>query len=158
MIEGLAEIATPAPVSWMPQTWGWAVLGAVIVMGAMAWGWRWRQRSLANRYRAEALTLLAGLEPRVQERQTRDDALIEVAALLKRTALAAYPRPEVAPLWGAPWVTFLSGQRTRAAEPAMLWLNDLEYRPRESLQFSDQDALSIVQAARTRIRGPRVSA
>src|SRR5262249_39613993 len=100
---------------WMPQTWGWAVLGALLLA---ALGWlllRWRRRREANRYRREALRAL--------------DAVKDVAAippLLKRTALAAFRREEVAALSGGPWLDFLRA-RGDVRQPLDALLDDAEY-------------------------------
>lgn len=93
LLDQLAEPAEPAPVSMMPETIGWAVLVALV-------GWlvvRTVRRRRANAYRREALALLAG---------AGDDARA-IAPILRRTALAAYPRERVASLSGAAWLAFL---------------------------------------------------
>jgi len=95
----------PEPVSLMPQTRGWGtvlvVLGAVLALSGLRF-LRWRRR---NRYRREALDSLSRLEERLQ-----DDApggAAAVAALVKQTALTAWPRSSVAPLYGEAWARFL---------------------------------------------------
>ena len=35
-LQKLADISVPAPVTWMPQTWGWAVLAAV-ALALLGW-------------------------------------------------------------------------------------------------------------------------
>lgn len=99
-IEQLQELGLPAPVSYWPQTWGWAVvLGvvilAVLVLGARRW-LRWRR----DAYRREALAHLKKLED-----------LRELPELLKRVALSM-PLPEaeqkrIPTLSGADWQAFL---------------------------------------------------
>ena len=97
LIDRLIEVPEPAPVSLMPQTWGWAAL-AVIVIAALAYACRRGIVSYrANAYRRAALAALDAVG---------DDAA-GVAAVLRRTALAAYPRREVAGLTGAAWLEFL---------------------------------------------------
>ena len=94
-LEGLNDIVVPEPVSLMPQTMGWIVLGVVIITMLATWAalaWRRHQR---NAYRREALALLE---------TTRPQAL---PALVKRVALAAAPRTEVASLTGDSWLAFL---------------------------------------------------
>ncbi|WP_338919024.1 DUF4381 domain-containing protein [Pseudomonas silesiensis] len=83
-IEQLKEIGLPAPVSYVPQTWGWWVLLALLVITVVLIGarryWQWRR----DRYRREALVRLAEL-------QNSDDplsALRELPVLLKRVALS----------------------------------------------------------------------
>ena len=60
-IDQLQNLALPAPVSYMPQTWGWWALLGVVLAGLAVWAartyWLWRR----NRYRREALQRLAQL-------------------------------------------------------------------------------------------------
>ena len=102
-LDRLHDIAVPPPVSWWPPAPGWCVLGgiALVVLGSFALAGlvRWRR----DRYRREALTEL--------DRITRDplapSSLSAVAELVKRVALAAYPRDRVASLTGDAWLAFL---------------------------------------------------
>ena len=55
---GLKEIPLPEPVSWWPQTPGWWLLAAVIVMLVLWRLWAWRQRYRRNAYRRAALAEL----------------------------------------------------------------------------------------------------
>ncbi|MBY5412446.1 DUF4381 domain-containing protein [Rhizobium leguminosarum] len=128
----LLDIATPEPVSWMPQTWGWAVLvGAILVMLALA-GLRWLLHYRADAYRREALALLVVIEERLRRPETRRDGILELGEILKRTALAAWPRREVASLSGDGWVRFLEthdGDGT--ADTLKRLLDDFEYHGAE---------------------------
>jgi hypothetical protein len=97
LLNRLVLPAEPEPVSMTPQTWGWAVLGAIL-LALLAWGiWRWRNHRRANAYRRAALRLLAD----------SDDMPDRIAEILRRTALAAYPRADVASLNGGAWLRFL---------------------------------------------------
>jgi hypothetical protein len=80
-----------------PQTAGWTVLTVVLTL-VLAWlAWRWVQRWRANAYRRAALAELdaAGDDPAA------------VADIVRRTALAAWPRDRVASLSGTDWLRFL---------------------------------------------------
>ncbi|EPA94098.1 DUF4381 domain-containing protein [Pseudomonas sp. G5(2012)] len=83
-IEQLKEIALPAPVSYAPQTWGWWLLLAVLVVAIVLLSarryWQWRRDS----YRREALLRLAQL----QKRSDDLNALRELPELLKRVAIS----------------------------------------------------------------------
>ncbi|GGH25004.1 protein of unknown function [Cribrihabitans marinus] len=96
LIGALIDPPEPAPVPLTPQTGGWLVLALLVVVLA---GWlvhRWIARRRANAYRRDALA-------RVETAQTA----AEIATILRRAALAAYPRGEVAGLTGSAWLTFL---------------------------------------------------
>lgn len=97
LLERLQPIPEPAPVSWLPQTAGWAVIGVLLAAAALWLAWRWRRHRRINAYRRAALAAIAGAKG--------DPAAL--AAILRRTALAAYPRVDVAGLYGDAWLAFL---------------------------------------------------
>jgi hypothetical protein len=101
-IPGIAEVLSPEPVSWVPSTIGWRVLGAAILLGIFFQGYRRYSAWRRDRYRRLALSeldRLRELEPAL--------ALAPVARILKSTALAAFPRTEVAALTGERWLDWL---------------------------------------------------
>jgi hypothetical protein len=104
------EVAAPPPVDWLPQTAGWGWLGALLLAVALHRGARRLRHWYRNRYRGEASALLGELSGSPDSQHL----VIEVNRLLKLTALAAYPREQVARLSGEAWVAFLNGQ---CAEP-----------------------------------------
>ena len=106
-LESLKDIAVPQPVSWMPQTWGWALAAALLLVVFMLLALRALRGYRANAYRRQALVELNGIERRVLDPQTRHDAVGDLAELLKRVALVAWKREEVATLSGAAWIDFL---------------------------------------------------
>lgn len=98
LIEQLQQPPEPPPVSMMPQTWGWAGLAMLLAIFLVWLVWRlWRHRQ-SNAYRRAALAEL--------DRAGDDPAAI--ARLLRRTALAVWPRESVASLTGEAWLDFLS--------------------------------------------------
>jgi hypothetical protein len=106
-LDRLHDIITPAPIPWWPPAPGWYwVLGLVVL--ALLWvlikGFVRRQR---NRYRREALAELARQEAVLGNPEWRHRALLGLAELLKRTALTAFPRKQVAALTGPKWCAFL---------------------------------------------------
>jgi hypothetical protein len=97
LIESLADPIPPPPVSLAPQTIGWAVAAALLVV-LLAWClWLWVRRRRANAYRRAALAELA----------SAGDDPAAIARILRRTALAVWPRESVANLYGAEWLRFL---------------------------------------------------
>ena len=97
LLDMLAPVPDPAPVSLMPQTPGWAVLG-IAALALAVWGARaLRARHRARAYRRAALAEL--------DRAGGDQA--QIATLLRRTALTGYGRKQVAGLSGEDWLNFL---------------------------------------------------
>lgn len=97
LYEQLEPVEAPAPIAMVPQTAGWVWLG-VAVLALLVYGiWRWRTWRKANAYRR------AGLE---SLKLAADDPA-SIAAVLRRTALAGFPREQVASLYGEAWLAFL---------------------------------------------------
>jgi hypothetical protein len=97
-LDKLRDIVVPDPPPfWPPAAGVWVVLGlaaAVILFAAL----RLHAARKRNAYRRAGLALLAN---------ARSSHAISV--LLKRVALAAFPREKVASLYGRDWVVFLNG-------------------------------------------------
>jgi cbb3-type cytochrome oxidase subunit 3 len=106
-LEKLHEILLPEPVSWMPQTIGWYVVFGLVLLVVGWWVYRSLRRFQKNRYRRLALAELAVIERELQQPERRGKALAEIPFLLKWTALAAFPRIDVAGLSGERWLAFL---------------------------------------------------
>ncbi len=97
LYDQLIAPSAPPDVSMMPQTVGWAWLaGIVAAMAGFGLRW-WYLRHKANAYRRAGLQVLDGCG--------NDPTMI--ATLLRRTALAAFPRATVAGLTGDIWLRFL---------------------------------------------------
>lgn len=105
-VAGLVDIPLPAPVSLWPQTWPSRILLVVVLVGLVVGTVRAIHHWRVNRYRRQALSELKGIEARSATLPPAELART-LASLLRRTALAAFPRDEVAVLTGAAWLTFL---------------------------------------------------
>lgn len=150
-IRGLADIALPPPVSMLPQTWAWAVLAALVVLAIAFALWRWYRYREINRYRREALGELRLIEERIGTAQTRGDALAALPVLLKRTALAVWPRETIANLSGRGWTGFLDAHSGGPVLPeaAARFFEEAEYRgPAALASVSEAEAKAHVAAAR----------
>ena len=125
-IRGIAEVLTPTPVSWMPQTTGWVLLAAVVTGLLVRSGYRRYLRWRKNRYRREALVALARLDD-----DDAQSALIIIPRILKSAALAGFPRTEVAALSGDDWLNWLETTTDSPvfADSSRLLLADRQYRP-----------------------------
>lgn len=103
-LQGLRPLREPPPVGWWPPAPGWWLLAALLLALLCALAvWLWR-RHRRIRYRRQAADELHTL--RVAD-LTGSEQIQSINALLKRTALAAYPAESVAPLGGDAWMAFL---------------------------------------------------
>lgn len=93
----LEPIPEPAAVSLWPQTVAWLWIGVVLVLCGTWLGRRWVLHRQANAYRRAALRGIAAAG--------EDPAAL--AEILRRTAISAFPRAQVAGLYGEEWLAFL---------------------------------------------------
>ncbi|HEY7230819.1 MAG TPA: DUF4381 domain-containing protein [Pseudolabrys sp.] len=100
-VAGLIDIPLPAEVSLWPQTWALWILIALLIVGLAAATIWLARRWHANRYRRAAL---ADLDRIMRSAQPTAGAL---ELLVRRTALAEFPRETIAPMSGAAWLSFL---------------------------------------------------
>lgn len=156
-LKSLADIALPSPVSYMPQTWGWAALAILILLGLMALLLFWLRRWNANRYRREALAELDALVHQSAAATDGADFQQKLAEIVKRTALAAWSRETVASLSGTEWAKFIaSHDPARDKSEALTKLvNDREYAARP---IPPEEREALVVAARQWIEKHYVSA
>ncbi len=97
LLDMLKPIPEPAPISMWPATQAWIWLGLALLV-LLGWaGWRIHRHWTANAYRRAALV----------ELKAAGDDPVAIAAILRRAALVAYPRRQVAGLVGAEWLSFL---------------------------------------------------
>jgi hypothetical protein len=160
-LQQMAEVVEPLPPSWRPQTIGWPVAGAFVLTLLAVATWRWWRRYRANRYRREALAELARLRAGLSATpHARAHALVAMAELLKRTALSACPRAQVASMAGTEWAQFLRANagKAGAAVPVLATLvNDAQYRDAAALaQWPDSQVAATAAACQQWIAGHHV--
>ncbi len=138
-LDNLHDFYQPPPPAWTPQTAGWyalfAIAAVVMIWSAIHFLRKW----FANQYRRDALRELTVLHPN------------EFSALLKRTALAAWPREKVASLSGAAWLEFLDGalhEEVFHHSPA----NQIEELALRSQTLSNEDEQALRSTVATWIR------
>ena len=115
-LANLRDILLPQPPPLWPPAPGLWLLLAVVAATVLIVVFQWRRARAHSAYRRAGLARLEGA------RTVRD-----VSVILKRVALAAFPREQVASLYGEDWAAFL--QRTDSggdfpmiaqAEPSVL--------------------------------------
>ena len=109
-LQNLNDIVLPAAVDWWPLAMGWYVLIGIVLISVAWFGYQSIQYRLKNRYRREALRQLQMLEANLQNDAKRAASLRQLPVLLKRTALSAYSRTDVASLAGNDWHEFLNSK------------------------------------------------
>ena len=145
LLDRMHGLVMPEPLEWLPQTPGWwIVLGWFLAVLLLLAG-QFARRRQRNRYRRDALAQLRSIAAQTEFGPA--EAAQHIAALLKRTALAAYPRKDVAALYGRDWAQFLresSGNDPQVADAADM-LAAAAYRP-------DADGADLARPASRWIR------
>lgn len=141
-LDGLHDFYQPPPPSWRPQTMGWYIVFAVAALLLLWFVLHMVRVWRRNRYRRESLVKVAQVDA------------MQLSVLLKRTALSAWPREEVASLSGEAWLKFLD-----SAVDAPLFngapADRLEEIALTGKQLSSSDELALRDAARTWIKQHR---
>lgn len=159
-MSNLEEITLPEPIAWTPQTIGWLLLAVALLLFVGWLAWRLVRRWRANAYRREALDRIGEIDGSLQDVAARSRALRELPELIKRVALAAYPRTDVARLSGEAWLGFLDGaigttQFTRGPGRA---LPGLAYDPAAAASMTEPEAKALLKLVRSWTRKHRSSA
>ena len=155
-LQNLNDIVVPAAVDWWPLAPGWYVLFAVltVVLAVLAFR-RWR-RWQRDRYRRLALEELAAIHS--GGREATRIAASDLPALLKRTALSAWPRADVAALTGPAWHRFLdqSAGMNQFCSGAGTSLDLLSYGSSGAEELPDAELLKLLDAARIWLKSHQV--
>jgi hypothetical protein len=139
----LHDYYQPAPPAWTPQTVGWYGLFVTVLLSFLWLGIRSTLSWFKNRYRREAVRGVAVAAP------------AQFSILLKRAALAAWPREEIASLSGEAWLDFLN--RTGTSEPFRTSPgNQIEEIALNESPASEEDELALRRLAMKWIRRHRV--
>ena len=145
LLELMHGLVMPEAVEWLPQTPGWWIVLGWILAVLLLLAWQFARRRQRNRYRRDALAELRSIAARTELGPA--ESAQHIAALLKRTALAAYPREDVAALYGRDWARFLgesAGNDQQVVDAADM-LAAAAYRP-------DADGSALAGPARRWIR------
>ena len=151
-VAGLIDIPLPQAVGLWPATWPARIAIIVLLAGVVAALWQFVHHRRANRYRREALAELARV---ASDGAKPTEMLAQLSMLLRRTALAAFPREQVAHLTGAAWLAFLdrtsSGLQFTEGEGHLFASGPYRQTPP-----GDAELRSLVALVRQWIRGHHV--
>jgi hypothetical protein len=153
-LEHLFDIVAPPPVPWWPPAPGWFVVGGVLLMLGVWGAWRAWRRWRAAAYRRAALAEWRQLKAQAADPGPREAALRRVPELVKRTALAAFPRLEVASLSGEAWLRFLdrSGHTDAFTRGSGRVLSELAYDPKLAARLNAVAVEDLFRTVRRWIR------
>lgn len=149
---GLKELPLPEPVSYFPQTIGWAVAGVVLAL-LLGW-WIWRRWKIwqSNEYRRRGAKLLAeiGASP---------DKVRELPFILRQSALNAAPRSDVASLRGPEWIDWLneSGGKQLFLKTDAETFDFFTYRQQDQKPIDDAECGRLVAASMIWMRDHHVA-
>ena len=122
----LRDIVPPdAPPLWPLATEAWLLLLILASIAAILIFQR-RQATKRDAYRRAGLALLDGVS-----------TVHDVSVVLKRVALAAYPREQVASLYGEDWATFLRQTCHHRDYSPVLQANPDDPASHEVIQLAD---------------------
>ncbi len=102
LLKGIVEVTPPATMSWWPQTHAYVFVVLLIMLYLALHIVKRYQKYRRNAYRREALACLKQWSDQVLEKTAN-----QWPALLKKTAIAAFGRDDVAALSGPQWESFL---------------------------------------------------
>lgn len=149
-LQNLNAIVLPAPVDWWPLANGWYVVFGIMLIAVSWFGYRSVQRWFANRYRRAALQKLQLLAEDIQSEVNRDSSLRQIPILLKRTALSAYPREQVASLSGKDWFGFLNSniRNPPFTESSFVTLDKISYTCGELGEIDTHSITTLLNASK----------
>ncbi len=103
----LRDLHLPETVGLWPPAPGWWLLVIVIIVAVGLLSRWWLKSRRADRYRRQALVELRRYQRELDGHGDGPLFLQQVSQLLRRAALAAFPRQQVAGLQGDAWLQFL---------------------------------------------------
>lgn len=157
-LDRLHDIVPPPAVPWWPPAPAWYWVLGLLCVAIVIWLLRAFMHWQRNRYRREALAEFARHQAALRDASQRGDALTALAELLKRTAITAFPREDVASLTGTAWDGFLDRTvRVKAfAQGNGSLLETTAYDPRSVSSVDEHKAHELAHQVRDWLAHHRV--
>ena len=159
-LDRLHDIVAAPAVPWWPPAVGWYWLFGLLFLLLIVLLLRSLLLWQHNRYRREALAELATHESALTDPARRAVALSAMAELLKRAALTAFPREQVATLTGPAWFAFLdrTGRTAVFSEGRGATLEDAAYDSRGAASLDEAQTKELASVVRAWLTHHRVEA
>ncbi len=113
----LRDVHLPDPISWWPPAFGWWMLLVVVfvTVGLVFWTQAYRRRTKPRRL---ALAQLQEVKQQFAIDSDEQQTITLLSDLVRRVALAVFPRSQVAGLSGKSWLQFLdrTGKTTQFSD------------------------------------------
>lgn len=122
-------VVLPDAVGVWPQTLGWLLLLALVILALACGVWEWLRARRDDTYRRQALEKIRGLKAAYDNHDVQ--ALQSVPALLRQVAFCHWPRQQLLPLTDQAWFDFLA---LTSCQPPPNELKTLAYLPLVQLQ------------------------
>ncbi len=153
-LDNLNDIVMPETVGWWPLADGWYVLAGFVVILLVWFVFKSARDWKVNAYRRSALQELQSLTENVKNQLDHGPSLRKLPALLKRTALSAYPREIVAGLSGEDWLFFLNSKvhKPSFSQDTFNTLNQVSYTTGDLSEINNDAVNALVDACRSWIK------
>lgn len=136
-LQGLRDIHLPEAIGWLPMAPGWYLLIALSLSACVLACFYVALRRRQGLPRREALRMLdACIQDYEKGQAGTQQSTAEVNELLRRVALAYYPRAKVAALSGKAWIDFLSSSAKKVDFHTIAFmLLELPYQPDQQINI-----------------------
>ncbi|BCU07503.1 DUF4381 domain-containing protein [Allochromatium tepidum] len=136
----------PDPVSWWPPAPGWWLVAAVVLIALALVVRLWLRRRGRTSLQRAARRELEQMGRELAAGGDRRRYLAELSRLLRRLALARYPRAQVAGLTGDDWLAFLdaTGGAGEFSDGVGRVLVESAYRPADQMDFNLERLTALI--------------
>lgn len=143
LLKDLVEALPPEAISWWPQTLGWQLVYLIVFITLIRKTIEKIKIYKRNAYRREALLWLDGLPTYDQAKP--QEIYRKLPTLIRKTAIAAFSREQVAQLSGNDWETWLDEQCPAScfSKNCPNLLHQLAYAPR--ITIGSEKMLVLIQ-------------
>jgi hypothetical protein len=137
-LQELRDVHLPDPVSWWPPAPGWWIVAGLVVLSALICVWmikNWRK----TKPRRTAIAELRVVSESYHPNQNDQWVVQRLSEIIRRYAMTAFPRAEVAGLTGNAWLQFLdrTGQTNQFTEGAGRLLKSEPYRSQTTMSATE---------------------